>query len=113
MSLGSGNPRLGERMVADPVDSPDYSTFARRRACGAAAQALRGGGGAARCVAGAVRGWALFGLEPDFGSEVKIEAWRALSFKVQTAEGLPPADASVAELDSSSIAGSTQGMSHV
>ena len=62
-----------EMMVADPVDSPDYSTFARRRACGAtAAQAPGGGGGG--CAAAAMRCSALFGLELDFGSDVKIEA---------------------------------------
>jgi len=34
-----------ERMVADPVDSPDYSTCARRRACSATAALAHGGGG--------------------------------------------------------------------
>ena len=66
-----------ERMVADPVDSPDYSTCARRRACSATAALAHGGGGRGlRC--GGVAAWhevcsALFGVEPDFGSEVKME----------------------------------------
>ena len=73
-----------ERMVADPVDSPDYSTCARRRACSATAALAHGGGGRGlRCggvAAGHEVGSALIGVEPDFGSEVKIEAGAGLSF---------------------------------
>ncbi len=47
---------------------------------------ITGKGAAMRCSA-------LFDLEPDFGSEVKIEAWRRplIQTAAVCAEGLPPA----------------------
>jgi hypothetical protein len=66
-----------EWMVADPLDSADCPTFARGSAC-AVRRRLRPPHAAAAAAAAAawMRCSAGFGLGPDFGSEVKLEALR-------------------------------------
>ena len=79
---------------------PDFRPGKRLRGAAAAAAPRAAAAAAAawmRCSAG-------FGLGPDFGSEVKLEALRPPSFKLLCAVGLLSVDPSVTELDSGSVA---------
>ena len=69
---------------------PDFRPGKRLRGAAAAAAWMR-------CSAG-------FGLGPDSGSEVELEALRPPSFKLLCAVGLLSVDLSVTELDSGSVA---------
>ena len=92
-----------EWMAADPLDSADCPTFARGSAC-AVRRRLRPPHAAAAAAAAWMRCSAGFGLGPDSGSEVELEALRPPSFKLLCAVGLLSVDLSVTELDSGSVA---------